>query len=379
VAHRIAHILPWTTVGGTEISTLRIARGLTGPDYQHIAFCSEEATSVESFFRAAGFPTATYRSVELSFRRPGPFLKASLHLARELRLQRIDLVHCSDLMGGLRAAPGARLARIPVVCHVRNPHPDLPRRDRPPLYAVNRFIFVSHHTWDTFACRVPLRRGSVVYDGIATTSFDRDVARQRLRAEFSIPPTTQLVGMVGRLASQKDYPTLIKAAVRVLQIHPGVRFLVVGDHRTTEAFREYYRTLEDLLDAQRIRQHFIFTGFREDIPQILSALDVFVLASHFEGFPLVILEAMAQQTPVIATAVGGVPEVVQDGCTGLLHRHEDDADLASKILALLSDEVLRQRLGHAAHQLVQDQFTLPRFVAGIAGTYRSTLSGIPPG
>jgi len=379
VAPRIAHILPWATVGGTEISTLRIAQALNGPDYHHVAFCTAAAAPVESFFRAAGFSTAGYRSVDLSYRRPGPFLTASRQLARELRRQRIDLVHCSDLMGGLRAAPGAKLARIPVVCHVRNPHPDLPRRDRPPLYAVDRFIFVSRHTWETFAYRVPSRRGSVVYDGIATPVFDRDACRQRLRAELSIPAATQLVGMVGRLANQKDYPTLIKAAARVLQIHPGVRFLVVGDHTTTHAFGEYHRALEALLEAHRIRQHFIFTGFREDIPQILCALDVFVLASHFEGLPLVILEAMAQQTPVVATAVGGVPEVVRDRITGLLHRHEDDADLASKILALLSDEALRQRLGGAGHTLVREQFTLQTFSGGIAGIYRSMLPGIPRG
>lgn len=356
-----------------------MAQGLNGPDYHHVAFCTAEATPVASFFRSAGFTTATYRSVDLSYRRPSPFLKASWQLARELRRQRVDLVHCSDLMGGLRAAPGAKLARVPVVCHVRNPHPDLPRRARPPLYAVDRFVFVSHHTWETFACRIPPRRGSVVYDGIATTPFDRDVARQRLRSELSISPATELVGMVGRLASQKDYPTLIEAGARVLQSRPGVRFLVVGDHSTTQAFRDYHRGLEELLGAHRMREHFIFTGFREDIPQILSALDVFVLSSHFEGLPLVILEAMAQGTPVVATAVGGVPEVVQDDVTGLLHRHEDDADLASKILALLSDEGLSRRLANAGHRLVQEQFTLQHFVAGIAGIYRGLLSRTAPG
>jgi hypothetical protein len=112
VAHRIAHILAWPIVAGTEILTLRIAKGLSGPEFQHLAFCTTEALAVESFFRAA--------------RRPGPFLKASFGLARQLRRHRVALVHCSDLMSGLRAAPAAKLARLPVVCHIRNPEPTQP-------------------------------------------------------------------------------------------------------------------------------------------------------------------------------------------------------------------------------------------------------------
>ncbi len=372
-SQRVAHILPWPTVGGTEIATLRIVKALNALDFQHVAFCTTDAAPVESFFRDAGVATATYRSVDLSYRRPRPFLRASLHLAAQFRRHRAALVHCSDLIAGLRAAPAAKLAGLPVVCHVRSSYSGLSRHDRPLLYAVDRFIFVSRHTWDTFGSRVSPPRGSVVYDGITTTPIDRDAAQHRLRAQLSIPRHTKLVGTVGRLAPQKDYPTLIKAAARVLEIQPDVRFLVVGDHTTTPDSRQHYQALTNLLDAHRIRPHFVFTGFRDDIPQILSALDVFVLSTHFEGFPLVILEAMAQETPVIATAVGGVPEIVFDRDTGLLHRHEDEAHLASQILDVLSDEVLRQRLAHAGHQLVEQRFTTQRFAAGIAAVYRSVL------
>lgn len=372
-SQRVAHVLPWPTVGGTEIATLRIVKALDGAGFEHVAFCTTDAAAVESFFHAAGVATTTYRSVDLSYRRPGPFLKASFHLAAQLRRQQTALVHCSDLLAGLRAAPAAKLAGLPVVCHVRSSYSGLSRHDRPLLYAVDRFIFVSRHTWGTFTSKVRPSRGAVVYDGITTTPIDREAAQQRLRAQFSIPPHIKLVGTVGRLAPQKDYPTLIKAAARVLATQPNVRFLVVGDNSTAPAFREHYQAMTGLLDTHRIRQHFVFTGFRDDIPQILSALDVFVLSSHFEGLPLVILEAMAQQTPVIATAVGGVPEVVFDRDTGLLHRHEDDAHLASQILAVLSDDVLRQRLAHAGHQLVEQRFTTQGFAAGIAEVYRSVL------
>lgn len=371
MTQRIAHILAWPIVGGTEVSSLRIAQSLTG--YEHVAFCTPKAPVVESFFRSAGFQTATFRSVDLSYRRPGPFLRASIGLARELRRQRIALVHCSDLMAGLRAAPAAKLARVPVLCHIRNPHPDIARRDRPLLRTVDRFIFVSRHAWDTFGYPVPAARGTIIYDGIKVCPHDRRAGRQRLLAELSLPSDAKLVGMVGRLAPQKDHATLIKAAARVVAVDPTVRFLVVGDHTDTEAARRHYRMLAELVEQRRMTGHVIFTGFRADIPQVLSGLDVSVLATNFEGFGLVIVEAMAQGTPVVATDVGGVTEIITDKVTGLLHRAADDADLAEKVLVLLSNRTLGESLVGAGRHLVEDRFTIRQFAASVASVYRETI------
>jgi glycosyltransferase involved in cell wall biosynthesis len=98
-----------------------------------------------------------------------------------------------------------------------------------------------------------------------------------------------------------------------------------------------------------------------------------VLATHFEGFGLVIVEAMAQGTPVIATAVGGVTEIIVEQETGLLHRPVDDADLATKILALLSDKALAERLATAGRRLVDERFTIQRFASNIATLYQRII------
>lgn len=373
MAHRIAHILAWPIVAGTEVSTIRIARGLGGPEFEHLAFCTTEAPAVESFFRTEGFPTASFRSVDLSYRRPGPFLRASIQLARELRRQKVALVHCSDLMAGLRAGPAAKLARLPVICHIRNPEPTVSLHDRPLLHAVDHFVFVSRHAWDCFGYAVAPRRGSIIYDGIEPISMERDAARNRLLSQFSLPSDSRLVGMVGRLAPQKDHATLIKAAARVVSVDPTVRFLVIGDHIGTDAFRHHHRTLARLVESERLARHVIFTGFRDDVPQVLSGLDVSVLATNFEGFGLVIVEAMAQGTPVIATEVGGVTEIIADQDTGLLHRPADDADLAAKILTLLSDKALAERLAWAGRRLVEDRFTIERFASNMASLYRRII------
>lgn len=296
VAHRIAHILAWPTVAGTEIATRRIVQCLQGPEYRHVVFCRREAETVQSFFRAAAFETVVYDTVDLSYRHPGAFLRTSWRLARQLRQLGIDLVHCSDLLAGLHAAPAARLARLPVICHIRNPHPHIARHDKPVLWAVDRFIFVSRDAWSAFDYAVPASRGSVVYDGIETTPVDRHAARRQLLESFAFPPDARLVGMIGRLAPQKDYTTFLKAAGRVVGDYPSARFLVIGDHTGNEAFRSYHEELLHLIRALGLGDHVVFTGFRDDVPKVLSGLDVFVLCSHFEGLPLVILEAMAQQT-----------------------------------------------------------------------------------
>jgi glycosyltransferase involved in cell wall biosynthesis len=276
-------------------------------------------------------------------------------------------------MAGLRAAPAAKLARLPVLCHIRNPHPDVARHDRPLLRAVDRFIFVSRHAWDTFGYSVPARRGAIIYDGIEVCPHDRRAGRQRLLAELSLPSDAKIVGMVGRLAPQKDHVTLIKAAARVIAVDPTVRLLVVGDHTNTEAARQHYRMLAELVEERRMTDHVIFTGFRADVPQLLSGLDISILATNFEGFGLVIVEAMAQGTPVVATDVGGVTEIITNNVTGLLHRPADDADLAEKILTLLSNKTLGESLVEAGRRLVEDRFTIRRFAATIAKLYRETI------
>jgi len=375
VSPRIAHVLAWSIVGGTEISVLRIAQGQAGSDYEHVAFCTAGAKVVESFFHAGGLRTSTFESVDLSYRRPGPFLKASIRLARELRRQKVALIHCSDLMAGLRAAVAGKLARLPVLCHIRNPHPDISRHDRPLLRAVDRFVFVSHHAWDSFGYSVPAHRGCIVYDGIQLCPHDRAASRRRLLDQLSLPSDTRLVGMVGRLAPQKDHPTLIKAAARVVAIDPTVRFLVVGDHNGTVMAREQYKALAHLVADLGLTDHVIFTGFREDVPQVLSGLDVSVLATNFEGFGLVIVESMAQGTPVIATDVGGVTEIITDEMSGLLHRPGDDADLAAKIVTLLTTPALGARLADSGRRVVEERFTIRQFAASVGTLYDAILAG----
>lgn len=373
--YNIAHILPWPSVGGVEQATLRIAQSVEGAEFRSVAFCLGNAAPVKEMFAASGFETTEYEAVEPSYRRPKDFLRASFRLSREFKRRNIDLVHCADLLAGHYTAVAGKLARLPVLCHIRTRFADVSRRDQSFLRAVDKFAFVSQDTWKHFAYKVPASRGTVVYDGIDVSDKAEAETSQSVRRELNIPSDANVIGMVARVAPQKDYRTFVKAAARVVAVHPNTRFLVVGDNSQVASYREHYEEVKGMLAESGVAQHFVFAGFREDVPRLIAAFDIFVLSTHCEGLPLVILEAMAQAKPVIATDVDGIPEIVLDGVTGLLHAHEDDAQLAAQILSLMENKQRAEALGEAGRLFVQTQWSRARFAEDMASLYRGMLSG----
>jgi glycosyltransferase involved in cell wall biosynthesis len=366
--------LPYPAVGGTEHATLRIAQAVDATRFTSIAFCLPEADAVNALFTSAGVPCTVYEPAVPSYRGGIGYVRDSLRIARQLKRQRVDLVHCADLLAAWHASLAGWLAQIPVLCHIRNRFDAISGRDCSFLWPVRRFVFVSQNTWRHFACRVATPRGEVVYDGLDVfpiTGGERDAAQ--VRRELAIPADAPLVGMIARIAPQKDYPTLAKAAARVLAEEPRTRFLVAGDY-SSEANRQHYVQVRTTLDECGVSHAFVFTGQRHDVIRLVRALDVFVLSTHWEGLPLVILEAMSQGKPVVATDVDGIPEVVTHGESGLLFPHEDDRQLAAHILALLRDRAEADRLGRAGQREVQTRFTTEQFAASMNDVYGRMLN-----
>lgn len=371
-AYNIAHVLPWPSIGGTELATLRIAQALSGGQFRHVAFCLDDAAPVRDLFRASGFETARYAAVPPSYRHPKAFLRNSYGLAREFKRRNVSVVHCSDLLAGFYAGLAGRLAGLPILCHVRCAFEEISRRDRSFLWPISKFAFVSRDAWEKFGHNVAARRGVVVYDGLDAGARDADAGAE-VRREFRIDGDVKIVGMVARVAPAKDYATLARAARRVAESGARVRFMIVGDHSGTADYRAHYEEVKRVLADCGVADSFIFTGFREDVARLVAAMDVFVLSTHREGLPLVILEAMAQGVPVVATAVGGVPEVVRHGETGLLHAHGDDDDLAAQLASLLRDEARADELGEAGRRFVRTNFNREQFAGNMEQLYRELL------
>jgi glycosyltransferase involved in cell wall biosynthesis len=214
-------------------------------------------------------------------------------------------------------------------------------------------------------------RISVIYNGIdPAPHMIGTEGTGTLRSELGLGPDDKLVGMVANVRQSKGYDVLVKACAEVSKQFPRVTFVAVGDVLDVLA-----QPIKKLVDELSLADRFVFLGFRSDIPNILRDLDVFVLASTSEGMPLAVLEAMASRKAMVATRCGGIPEVVDDGQTGLLVPPSDPSALARAIRDLLSDRSRALRLGANAQAKFQKEFTLDGMVQRYERLYLSQLEG----
>jgi glycosyltransferase involved in cell wall biosynthesis len=203
---------------------------------------------------------------------------------------------------------------------------------------------------------------SLVHNGVDLNRYDRTEACCTLPEEYGLEPGAQIVGVVGRLEPEKGHTTLIDAWPLVLKAVPGAYLLIVGEGSRREV-------LEHQVTELGIGRRVIFTGRRDDVPSVTAALDVAVLPSYREAQGLTILEAMALSRPVVASNVGGIPEMVEDGRTGLLVPPHDHEALAAAITRLLLDHPLADMLARAGHDLVHERFCLELMVRAIEDLY----------
>jgi glycosyltransferase involved in cell wall biosynthesis len=220
---------------------------------------------------------------------------------------------------------------------------------------------------------VPDEKARVLYDAVDVVAQEDEATVQALRGSLGVAANVPLIGMIARVNPQKDYDTLADAAALVLAKRPDVQFLVAGDNAIVELNRTHYAHVSARLKELGIAEKFVFTGFRTDVAQIVAALDVFVLCTHREGLPLAILEAMALGKPVIATAVDGIPEVIEQGVTGFLHDHENSRQLADAILLCIEKPALAKRIGEAAQEHCRRTYNSHVFTANVAQIYHDFL------
>jgi glycosyltransferase involved in cell wall biosynthesis len=232
------------------------------------------------------------------------------------------------------------------------------------LVAVSRAIV--HKIAEERPSNVPV---SLVHNGVDLARYDRTEACCTLAEEYRLEPNAQIVGVVGRLEPEKGHPTLIDAWPRVLRTVPDAYLLIVGEGSRREA-------LEHQVAELGIGSRVIFTGRRDDVPAVTAALDVAVLPSYREAQGLTILEAMALSRPVVASNVGGIPEMVEDGLTGLLVPPHDPEALAAAITRLLLDHSLADMLARAGHDLVHERFCLEMMVRSIEDLYDEGAAAI---
>ena len=203
---------------------------------------------------------------------------------------------------------------------------------------------------------------SLIYNGVDLERYDHQEPCCTLRDEYGMEPGSVLVGVVARLEPEKGHPTLLEAWPHVLRRVPNAYLLVIGEGSRCEALQQQAREL-------RIAHRVVFTGRRDDVPAVTAALDVAVLPSYREAQGLSILEAMALSRPVVATNVGGIPEVITDGMSGVLVEPHDPGGLAEAISRLLLDHPFADQIGRGGHEVVRERFCLEKMVADVSALY----------
>ncbi len=350
---RVLHLIDSLKIGGAEMLLRDLARGLLEAGHEvHVGYSTPGPLVQE--LRARGIPTTHLPRLA----RLDPLL--FLHTCRLIRRVRPHIVHTHLFKSDFHGRPAARLCRVPIVISTLH-NVDAWARVPPlgALYGLNarladRLIAVSEEVrrYHILHSRLRPEQVIVIENGVDVQRFaPRAEAREALRAELGIPREAPLIGTIGRLTPQKDPALFLQAAARLRAVLPEVRFLVVGDGPLREE-------LQSLAHALELDSVLTFGGLRNDIPAVLAALDILVFASRWEGLPVALLEGMAAGKAIVATAVGGIPDVGVHGVNMLLIPPADSQALAQACLHLLRDPSLARRLGCAARALVEERYSL---------------------
>ena len=279
-------------------------------------------------------------------------------LYRALRRERPFILHASLFHANIPARLLGRLAHVPIIITWRQ-NISIGGRWRE---KINRWT-ASLDDHVTAVCQlarqaelegtaVSPHKVSLVYNCIDPVPFTVEKAAKRIaiRQEFNIPADAPLIGMVGRLHPQKGLCYLLDALLHIREQLPELRLIIVGDGELRDELQSRAQTLG-------LTKAVIFSGARNDVPDILAALDLFVLSSLWEGLPLAVLEAMAAGLPVVGTAVGGVPELVVEGETGRLVPPGDGTALAQAVVSILTNQTQAQTMGTAGQARTAAEFS----------------------
>lgn len=345
--------------GGTEGQMIELAHRLDRRKFEVHLACLHRTGSWIS--RAASNVSDIAEFPIRSFRRPHTLARMG-QFAAWCRERRIAVLHATDLYSNVFALPAAALARVPVrIGNRREINPD----KHGGLIALQRASYACAHgiVANSAAAAARLRQERVnarairiIPNGIDVDAYRAPTPRARLHR----------IVTVANLRPEKAHEVLIDAFASLSRTHPDLELLVVGTGGCGEELRS--------LAAERgVASQVRFLGHRDDVPALLSESDVFVLTSRSEAFPNSVMEAMAAGLPVIATAVGGVPELVQHRANGILIPADDRAAVVQALRDLIDDPAGAAALGRAARETIQSRFSFTRMVSSFEDLYLDLL------
>jgi glycosyltransferase involved in cell wall biosynthesis len=353
-------------VGGAEEMVLNLVRHLP-PRFEPVVCCIHEAGPIGDEIRRTGTP------VDVLGLTPG--LRRPLDIdgiRRYLRRTQPHIVHTFLLTASLYGRLAAMLARTPIVIGTEvniyeNKRAGHALVERLLMAGTDRVIVSAESVRDFYVKQVHANpeKIAVIYNAVDFSQAQPATPRSTTRQALGIPGEAPLAGIIARLTEQKGHRYLLDALAATPAL-AGVHLLIIGGGALRD---ELGRAVENLGLSARVH----FAGPRRDLGDLLAAMDVFVMPSLWEGLPLSLVLAMGAAVPVVATAVAGIPEVVDSGRTGLLVPPGDAAALGAALARVFGDPAFRQQIATAGQASVLPRFGVDRYVHAIVGLYDELL------
>ena len=380
---KVLRIIGRLNVGGPAIHVVNLTAGLNPLRYQPLLVAGSENEAEGSMLHFAlshGVKPTVIPEIVTAFRLATRDGKALWKLYWLMRKERPHIVHTHTAKAGFLGRLAARLAGVPVIVHTFHGHvlhgyygpvknALLRRVERSLAWFTDRLVTVSEQVKSELIGYgiAKAEKISVVPLGFDLDPFLNSHAQQgEFRREMGLSDKHKLVGIVGRIFPIKNHALFLESAARIAAQEPAARFVVVGDG----VFRP---NLENQARALGITDRVLFTGWRRDLPRIYADLNVLVVSSDNEGTPVSAIEAMASSRPVVATRVGGLPDLIEDRKTGRLVPHRDAEALASAVLDLLQSPHTARELGRNAQESVRQRFAVQRLLADMDHLYSQLL------
>jgi glycosyltransferase involved in cell wall biosynthesis len=363
----VCYIVIQLEAGGAERQLVALLENLDRSRFRPLVVVERPGGALERTVRDLGIPI----HVVPRRMRWDPLLP--FRLARLLCRERVEVVHPIATMPDIYGVLAGALARVPVrlmtwrsrrygLVHMTLMWLLMPLTSR--LVANSRHAARWIRRWF-----LPRSRVMTIPNGLDCARYARPADLGRTRAELGLGPDDgPLIGMVARLRPEKDHKTLFEATRLLLDRHPRLMLLLVGDGPCQAALEAL---AAQLLPPGRCR----FLGARRDVAALYHLLDATVLVTDYEGMPNVVMEAMAAARPVVATAVAGCAELIEDGVTGLLVPPRDARALAAALGRVLDDKAFAERLGSAGRRRIVEQYSLERLVERHEQLYETLLAG----
>jgi len=380
---KIVRIIARLNIGGPALHVVNLNKGLSSDRFESLLVTGSpnpvEGSLLDYAQENGVRPLIIPEMVGEASLRPRD-IKAFFRLYRIFQMERPQIVHTHTAKAGFLGRLAARLAGVPCIVHTYHGHvlngyygPAkswlLKLMERGLARITDRLVAVSELVKEdliTYGVAPPEKISVIPLGFDLKPFFDCRSLKGEFRRELGLDLDDTLVGILGRIVPIKNHRLFLESAARVVEQDSTVRFVIVGDGILKVELEGYAQDLH-------ISEQVIFTGWRRDLPRIYADLDVLVVSSNNEGTPVSAIEAMASGCPVVATRVGGLPDIIKDGETGYLVPARQSQPLAAAIVRVIENAQAAEQMGRSGRFSVKEKFSLDRLVSDTEALYEELL------